>query len=121
MVYDIRTHELISQTVGPDGTLINEYRERETPLELPHHDTFHDEQWKAVKSQRDALLKETDWMASRAFETGIPMSQEWLDYRQALRDLTEQQNPFLLVWPEKPASGQKTAPVIVYDVEERDV
>jgi len=105
MTYDIRTQELVSQLVGPDGTLINEVRERETPLELPHHDVFHDAEWVAVRLKRDKLLADTDWRVARSAETGAPLSQEWVAYRQALRDITGQRNPFLIVWPETPATA----------------
>lgn len=105
MTFDIRTHELVSQTVGPDGVLVNEIRERETPLELPHHDVFHEQEWVSVRRKRDQLLAESDWMVARAVETGVPMAADWADYRQALRDITSQHNPFLLVWPTKPAGA----------------
>ncbi len=105
MTYDIRTQELVSQLVGPDGTLINEVRERETPLELPHHDVFHDAEWVAVRIKRDRLLAQSDWMVARASETGVPMAQDWAQYRQSLRDITDQHNPFLVVWPEAPATA----------------
>ena len=104
MNFDIRTHEIVSQVVGPDGTLVNEIRERETPLELPHHDVFHDQQWVHVRKERDRLLAQTDWMVARAAETVTPLAPEWVEYRQALRDITNQQNPFLLQWPEKPVA-----------------
>ena len=112
MTFDIRTHELVSQVVGPDGTLINEIRERETPIELPHHDVFHAERWVYVRKERDALLAKSDWMVARAAETGVPMAQEWIDYRQALRDITNQQNPFLVVWPQTPSTSASTGTVM---------
>lgn len=111
MDFDIRTHELVSQVVGPDGTLINEIRERETPIELPHHDVFHAERWVHVRAERDRLLAQSDWMVARAAETGVPMAQDWHDYRQALRDITDQQNPFLIVWPQEPTSSSASGVV----------
>jgi hypothetical protein len=108
MNFDIRTHELVAQVVGPDGTLINEIRERETPVELPHHDVFHDERWVYVRKERDLLLSQSDWMVARSAETGEPMAQEWAQYRQALRDITDQRNPFLIVWPEMPIASSGT-------------
>ena len=59
-------------------------------------------QWASVRNQRDNLLKETDWMSIRAADTGTPMSAEWATYRQALRDITTQSDPFNITWPEKP-------------------
>lgn len=43
-----------------------------------------------MRSARDAALKSCDWRVIRAVETGVAMSQEWQDYRQALRDFPAQ-------------------------------
>jgi len=39
-----------------------------------------------LRSQRDVLLAETDWMAN----SDVTMSDAWATYRQALRDITTQ-------------------------------
>jgi hypothetical protein len=39
-----------------------------------------------LRSQRDVLLAETDWMAN----SDVTMSDAWVTYRQALRDITTQ-------------------------------
>ena len=58
---------------------------------------------KEVRAERDARLAATDWMLSRALEQGVPLSQEMLDYRQALRDVPEQTGfPLEVVWPVPP-------------------
>jgi len=57
--------------------------------------------WKTVRSERNYQLKETDW---RAVKDRI-MSQEWKDYRQALRDLPqtyESANDAADNWPTPP-------------------
>lgn len=52
-----------------------------------------------VRLYRDQLLKETDWWAS----TDLVMTQEQIDYRQALRDITTQAGfPEDVNWPSKP-------------------
>lgn len=52
-----------------------------------------------VRSQRDRLLAETDWMAL----SDVTMSPEMADYRQALRDITDQVGfPHTVEWPVKP-------------------
>ena len=61
-----------------------------------------EEQWKSIREQRDNKLKETDWLSIRAADTGTPMSQDWSNYRQSLRDITNQSDPFSITWPEKP-------------------
>lgn len=56
-----------------------------------------------VRSQRDKLLAETDWMVIKSTETGIPLDLAWATYRQALRDISDQPGfPNEVVFPEKP-------------------
>lgn len=53
-----------------------------------------------IRWQRDALLQETDWMVLSDTQE---VSQEWLDYRQALRDVPTQSGfPENVTWPTKP-------------------
>jgi len=42
----------------------------------------------SVRQQRDRLLAETDWMVTKASETGESLPAEVLAYRQSLRDIT---------------------------------
>ena len=52
-----------------------------------------------VRSHRDSLLSQTDWMAL----SDVSMSPDWVAYRQALRDVTAQVGfPRSVVWPNKP-------------------
>lgn len=54
---------------------------------------------KAVRAERDRKLAETDWMAL----SDVVMSPEMADYRQALRDITDQVGfPHTVEWPVKP-------------------
>lgn len=56
-----------------------------------------------VRAQRDRLLQETDWIVSRSYEAGRPVAQDWVAYRQALRDIPEQEGfPYLIQWPTQP-------------------
>jgi len=53
-----------------------------------------------IRGKRDSLLKETDWMV---LPDSSQPSQAWLDYRQALRDIPQQEGfPSNVVWPIKP-------------------
>lgn len=56
-------------------------------------------QWEAVRAERDALLAASDW-------TQLPDAPvdaaAWAVYRQALRDVTQQADPFAIVWPVAP-------------------
>jgi len=58
-----------------------------------------DEAERNVRSKRDQLLAETDWMAL----SDVTMSSEMTTYRQALRDITDQEGfPYSVTWPTKP-------------------
>lgn len=61
----------------------------------------------SVRTQRDKLLADTDWVTVKAVDQnaadnlGIQVPQVWLDYRQALRDITTQDGfPHNVIWPE---------------------
>ena len=56
-------------------------------------------EWPVVRAKRDQLLAQTDWVAARAYERGEPVPQNYVVYRQALRDITNQPNPFNITWP----------------------
>jgi len=52
-----------------------------------------------LRLDRNALLTESDWMASG----DRTMTQAQTDYRQALRDITNTYSSYLdVVWPDKP-------------------
>jgi len=54
-----------------------------------------------IRTQRDALLKESDWAVLPDAPVGD--AQVWRDYRQALRDVPQQVGfPQEVVWPSKP-------------------
>ena len=113
---DLINQRLETILVGEDGSVTHEFVDRETPLDTSDHHAFHDAEWVSVRRKRDALLTETDWVSARAADLGMPVAPEWAAYRQALRDITLQKNPFFLEWPVKP-----TTPVVVYTVAARTI
>lgn len=60
--------------------------------------------WEHVRAQRDQLLAATDWRVVRAQEQGAPLDSAWIEYRQALRDITQQPDPHNIIWPQTPAA-----------------
>ena len=56
--------------------------------------------WIEVREIRSQLLAETDWTQLGDISTEIKAL--YTSYRQDLRDITSQSNPFNLVWPVKP-------------------
>jgi hypothetical protein len=57
-------------------------------------------QWFVIREIRNQLLTECDWtqLADIPSETKAI----WSEYRQSLRDITSQTNPFSITWPVKP-------------------
>jgi hypothetical protein len=56
-----------------------------------------------VRQQRDQLLTATDWRVIKATETQTPESPEWMQYREDLRNIPQQQGfPWNVVWPSQP-------------------
>ena len=53
-----------------------------------------------LREERDKKLAATDWRATVDYPGND--KQLWLDYRQALRDVTEQ-DPNNVIWPSEPA------------------
>ena len=62
-----------------------------------------DAAWALIRRERDSRLAASDWVTLRAQEQGEAVPPEWLAYRQALRDVTEQADPLAIVWPAPPA------------------
>ena len=59
--------------------------------------------WSYVRTRRNHLLSETDWIVTKAKETGTNIPAAWKTYRQELRDITEQSDPDNITWPTKPS------------------
>jgi Phage tail assembly chaperone protein len=65
----------------------------------------------ALRANRNKLLAECDWVVTRAIERaddgfGLQLPQDWMQYRQALRDLPANTvDPANPVWPIKPGGN----------------
>lgn len=58
--------------------------------------------WSEVRSIRDLDLSQCDWTQLPDSPLTPEKKQEWVTYRQALRDITLQPDPFNITWPSKP-------------------
>ena len=56
-------------------------------------------QWEIIRESRNEKLAATDWRAS----SDLTLSDEWKNYRQALRDITTQSNPYNITWATSPS------------------
>jgi hypothetical protein len=71
--------------------------------EAEYKKSIDDRAAKSVREKRDKLLLETDWIVIKAQETNRDISVEFKSYRQALRDITKQEEfPHNVNWPTKP-------------------
>ena len=57
------------------------------------------EQWVTVRAERNGKLAACDW--TQLADAPID-SLQWAVYRQILRDITEQTDPFTIIWPVAP-------------------
>jgi hypothetical protein len=59
-------------------------------------------QWPVVRAQRNARLSASDW--TQLPDVPLATKEAWAAYRQALRDVTLQSDPFAIDWPVAPGS-----------------
>ena len=59
--------------------------------------------WSEVRSGRDSLLSESDWTQFNDSPISGSTLTEWQTYRQSLRDITNQSDPYDITWPNIPS------------------
>ena len=89
-IINAQTGSVKVYTLTPDELAALE-AERQTPESL-------EVQWGKIRALRDAKLRETDWTELPDAPTSDAHSKR--AYRQALRDITNQPDPYNIVWPE---------------------
>jgi len=62
-----------------------------------------DQQWKVIRTNRKGKLLSCDWTMLSDVPISSESKSEWGVYRQALRDITTQPDPFNITWPTPPA------------------
>lgn len=60
-------------------------------------------EWPLVRAERDRRLLACDW--TQLPDVPLTTKEPWATYRQALRDITEQPDPFNITWPAAPTQG----------------
>ena len=64
------------------------------------------EEWKQIRTERNRLLAETDWVVIKARENGGTVPATWKTYRVALRNIPSEQSDATkyseITWPTKP-------------------
>ena len=61
----------------------------------------YDAQWSVIRAERNAHLAASDWtqLPDAPVDAAV-----WATYRQALRDVTQQPDPFNITWPQEPTA-----------------
>ena len=69
----------------------------------PYNDQEIANQWTVIRKQRDTFLIESDYTQVGDYDFGDTNVEEWKTYRQELRNITSQSNPFDITWPINPS------------------
>ena len=59
------------------------------------------QKWTEIREHRNDLLKDCDWTVLSDSPVGDTLN-DWIQYRQELRNITSQENPFSIIWPTQP-------------------
>jgi len=59
--------------------------------------------WSEIRSTRNTLLTESDWTQFQDSPITGSVLTDWQTYRQSLRDVTNQSDPYNISWPNKPS------------------
>lgn len=86
----------------PEGEIvqssIKDLREVFSATESDITSAYNNQRWDEIRAQRDNLIAETDWWVL----SDVGATDEQLSYRQALRDVTSQDDVDNITWPVKP-------------------
>jgi hypothetical protein len=87
-----------------DGVWTQNYIVSELDPELAAANT--EAQWAVVRTERNKLIANTDWTQLPDAPLTDAKAANWGSYRQALRDITNQSDPFNIEWPVPPLAGE---------------
>ena len=82
-----------------DGVIQYEQIREKTSEEIQ---TENNEKWKQIRMQRGRLLQSSDWTQLSDSPLTEEKKEEWQTYRQSLRNITTQTDPFNIIWPNNP-------------------
>lgn len=64
-------------------------------------EAYKPDMWGEIREKRDDLLLETDWTQNP--DVPDATKAKWQVYRQALRDVPSQSDPYNITWPTRPS------------------
>ena len=102
--------ELIYENIDWDKSVYTGTIPTKAEVDAEQQKLLDGEAMKRLRIHRDNLLKETDWVVTKASETGVAETTAWKTYRQQLRDLPSSATPEIdgmfiknVTWPTKPS------------------
>ena len=105
-------YRFIEATIPSDYTIDGSYYEitddevleiqTTRPLTDEEQQTIIDSHWANIRSRRNIELNESDWTQLSDSPLTAEKKEEFRVYRQSLRDITTQLNPFSIEWPTPP-------------------
>ena len=97
LTYTTPTQKLVSVEPYIDGGKVYNIKVESTTAD--EQAALTTTQWYLIRAQRNSLIEQTDWRAG----SDVTLSDEWKTYRQALRDVPTQSDPFNITWPTEPS------------------
>lgn len=98
--YDAQIEKLVSVDPYLEGDAV--YAVTVEPLTAGELAARNDSQWAKVRADRNKRLADCDWTQLSDAPLNSDQKADWATYRQALRDITNQTDPFNIIWPEQP-------------------
>lgn len=110
--FDPQTHSYLEGSFDDLLNYVNAGQVVPKPKKPTQHHTFDyttkqwvdprtpETEWPLVRAKRDRLIAATDW--TQLPDVPLTTKEVWANYRQALRDVTLQADPFNIVWPVAP-------------------
>ena len=98
--YDTKTQKLNEISPVIDGDYIKEYEV--LSLTTEEKTEIDNQQWNIVRQDRNTRLQSSDWTQITDSPLTDEKKTEWQTYRQSLRDITKQSDPFNITWPNNP-------------------
>ena len=102
--------ELIYENIDWDKSVYTGTIPTKAEVDAEQQKLLDGEAMKRLRIHRDNLLKDTDWVVTKASETGVAETTAWKTYRQQLRDLPSSATPEIdgmfiknVTWPTKPS------------------
>ena len=99
--YAQATQKLNSVSAFIDGDYVKEYEV--VNLTTDEKTAVDNIQWAKIREERTEKLKDSDWTQVSDSPLDTSKKTEWQTYRQSLRDITKQSDPFNITFPTQPS------------------